>query len=333
MKILLVVLLGVLGTLVLANKALDQTTGLSQLQFEAWTQLWNKAYDTEDEKQFRYNVWVQNADIIADLKLKNKNARFGHTKFGDLTPQEFKKLYLGKVNTSPIAKKSYISVPQLATPIPKEFDWRSKNAVTAVRDQGECGSCWAFSAVETVESQWYLAGNNLTELSVQQVVDCDKGNDDEGCNGGDTPNAYQYIINSGGLEPETQYPYKAEDNKCTFKKTEVLAKISTWKSIAEDKNETEMQMALLQYGPLSICVDAQTWQFYFGGIISFFCGTDLDHCVQITGFSVQSMLGYEFDVWNIRNSWGADWGEYGFIWVERGYNLCGVAEEVTIPIV
>eukprot|EP01121_Diplochlamys_sp_Union-15-3_P006521 TRINITY_DN16_c0_g1_i1.p1 TRINITY_DN16_c0_g1~~TRINITY_DN16_c0_g1_i1.p1 ORF type:complete len:328 (+),score=64.47 TRINITY_DN16_c0_g1_i1:64-1047(+) len=307
---------------------------VQEAEFNAWMRLHNKNYETETERQYRFNVWKANSEIITELRAKNSNARYGHNKFGDLSPVEFASKYLGKISSSAPIDKPTVAISSDIKALPKAYDWRDKNAVTAVKDQGQCGSCWAFSAVETIESQWFLAGHPLTVLSEQQVVDCDLSNGDEGCNGGDTVTAYQYVIKAGGLETEKDYPYTAEDDTCAFKASDVAAKISDWKYVTKNKNETAMQIALMQYGPLSICVDAESWQFYLGGVITDFCGDSLDHCVQITGFSVQNGELYgTYDVWNIRNSWGADWGENGYIWVERDYDLCGLADEVTLPVV
>jgi len=220
--------------------------------------------------------------------------------------------------------------------IPETYDWRDHGAVTPTYNQGQCGSCWAFSATEAIESQWFLAGNQLPSLSPQQIVDCDVGGEDEGCNGGDTPTAYEYVIKAGGMETQDAYPYTGEDQTCAFSKSKVIAHISNWTYITTDKNETEMQIGLVNRGPLSICVDALSWQFYVGGVISdgFLCGNNLDHCVLITGYSDQKGLDMEtYQVWNIRNSWGEDWGYGGYLYVERGYDLCGVGDEVTIPLV
>jgi len=130
------------------------------------------------------------------------------------------------------------------------------------------------------------------------------------------------------------YPYTGEDGTCAFSKSGVVAKISNWAYITKNKNETQMQIGLVEKGPLSICVDAASWQFYFGGVVSHFCGNDLDHCVMITGFEDYTTWdGVVKKIWLIRNSWGADWGEDGYIYVERGGDLCGVGDEVTVPIV
>jgi len=254
----------------------------------------------------------------------------------DLTPEEFRQMYLMPEGSIKKTTQQYINLPQ-SQAIPVSFDWNDKKAVTPVYDQGQCGSCWAFSATEAIESQWFLAGHSLVSLSPQQIVDCDKGRGDLGCNGGDTPTAYEYVISAGGMDTMQDYPYTGEDDTCAFNAAKVAATIKSWTYITQNKNESEMQLKLLSNGPLSICVDATSWQFYIGGVISSpeLCGNSLDHCVLITGYddAYVDWIGETVQIWKIRNSWGADWGEAGYVYVERGYDLCGVADEVTIPLV
>jgi len=315
----------------------------SQLeQFQQFEKKYNKIYQNEQERQFRMQIFETNLVRINLLNRRQgaNSTVFGVTKFADLTPDEFYSKYLIKdleqkrEKNRASNKKLHLEIPE-GFSIPNSFDWRNKKGIVSpVKDQGMCGSCWAFSATEAIESQWALAGHTLTSLSPQQIVDCDKGRGDLGCEGGDTPTAYEYVIAAGGLDTEKSYPYAGTDQDCKVNNNTRVAKISNWGYITQNQNETEMQAALVLRGPLSICVDATTWQFYFGGVVSWYCARDLDHCVVITGF--QDYTTWDdvvMPIWMIRNSWGSDWGEEGYIYVERGYDLCGVADEVTLPIV
>jgi len=231
----------------------------------------------------------------------------------------------------PVAKPR----PAPAT-LPTTFDWglNRTNIVTPVNNQGECGSCWAFSATETIESVWALAHNGTQHevpLSVQQIVDCDKT--DAGCGGGWPYNAYEYVIKAGGLEPAADYPYRAKNGQCKFNSKDVLAKISSWEYVIKNSTleETTMLNFVATSAPVSVCVDASPWQLYSHGVLSKGCPNqmkDIDHCVQVTGFTTIGGL----QAWRVRNSWGSDWGQDGYLYIERGLNLCAIADVVTIPV-
>jgi C1A family cysteine protease len=268
---------------------------------------------------------------VEQLNSLNSSTIFGITKFFDLTPNEFKTNYLMNITfnksllpEAPIVEK--LNFQQL----PVSFDWRSKSGVvTAVKNQGQCGSCWAFSATETIESVWALANHPLITLSEQQIVDCDKY--DYGCDGGWPYNAYKYVHNAGGQVSESKYPYIGTDGTCHFKLSDVVAKITGWKYITQNMDEKQIQQYIYQYSPVSVCVDASIWQYYKSGVITTRsnCGNSIDHCVQITGWSqINNILA-----WTVRNSWGSDWGDQGFIHIEMGSNVCSIAEVVTVPII
>jgi len=193
-------------------------------QFSQWLTDNQKTY-TGNDYQFRLNVFKSNLQLSQYYNQREGKPVYGVTKFMDLTPEEFRAQYLmpkGKIQHKVDAEM--VPLPE-ATAVPVRFDWNDKKAVTPVYDQGQCGSCWAFSATEAIESQWFLAGHTLVSLSPQQIVDCDKGRGDEGCNGGDTPTAYEYVIAAGGMDTMTDYPYTAEDDTCAFKSSEIAASI------------------------------------------------------------------------------------------------------------
>jgi len=211
-------------------------------------------------------------------------------------------------------------------PLPSSLDWRTKGAVTPVKNQEQCGSCWAFSATEGVESAYFLAKGQLFVLSPQQIVSCDTS--DGGCDGGDLPTAFQYV-QQAGMETDKAYPYTSgngDSGTCIYDQSQVVVHISGFKYATTTGNETAMQAAMMTQGPLSVCVDAETWQNYQSGVITHGCGDSLDHCVQIVGWaSTSTSVPY----WIVRNSWGTDWGLNGFLWVERNKDECGISDEAT----
>jgi cathepsin F len=300
-------------------------------QFIHFQHKYEKVYSAE-EFLLRYDIFKENLKRVEKMNAGKDTPVYGVTKFFDLTPAEFKEHYLMKrtVDTKHLRAGKPVQPVDPKVKIPGSWDWRTKGAVTPVYNQGQCGSCWAFSTTENIESMWNLAGHPLTQLSMQQIVDCDTS--DDGCGGGDPPTAYQYVMSAGGMDPLSDYPYTAEDGYCNFQSSEVAAKISNWQYATQDNDENVMAAKVVSEGPLSICVDAASWQYYNGGIIMHGdgCGDSLDHCVQIVGYATSSD---STPYWIVRNSWGTDWGEQGYLKVERGYDVCGISDEATYAVI
>merc|ERR1712080_237166 len=258
------------------------------------------------------------AKMNAEHVLINGEAVFGVTQFSDLSPKEFKAQYL---NYIPVNHTVERVIPTFDGPIANDIDWVSKGHVTPVKNQGQCESCWAFSATAAIESYAQLAGKGLKVLSAQQINSCDKR--DGGCNGGNTETAFEYVKSAGGIETEADYPYTSRGGstgRCKFESGKIAVSITGYHSVS--RGESALKQAM-NAGPASLCLAASSWQSYRGGILSR-CVNQVDHCVQGTGYSGDSY-------WRIRNSWGTGWGESGFIRLAQGKDLCKVSDDTTYP--
>jgi cathepsin F len=278
-----------------------------------------KSYDNDDVFLHRFNIFRENLKRIEQWNAESTGAVYGVTQFSDLTPQEFKSLYLMNVTRPPNAT-TYLTFPGVEAPT--TFDWRTKGAVTNVKNQGQCGSCWAFSATSNIESVVKLGGQSMPILGPQQMVDCDK--DCYGCQGGWPSKAFNYVAKAGGQDTESAYPYTGRDGSCKFKTQGIGAKIKGYHSISRD--EKQMQAGLSTTAPFSICVDASQWSHYKSGVMrSNQCGRGIDHCVQLVGYDSTANPPY----WMVRNSWGTGWGVSGYIYLEMFKDTCAMAEQVT----
>jgi len=290
--------------------------------FTDFTVKYEKTYADDAEWAHRLGVFAENVEKVTlqnrDHLLLGGEAVFGITKFSDLTAAEFKSQYLNYIprDESTVTREEVVADGELADSV----DWRTKGAVTPVKDQGQCGSCWAFSATEAIESYAFLAGQKLQELSPQQINSCDKV--DLGCNGGNTETAYEYVVKNGGIATEESYPYTSGGgNTGTCKNKPSAVTISGYTSV--QKGESNLKSAL-NNGPVSICVAADAFQSYSSGILKS-CPGQIDHCVQAIGYSTTG------NYWLVRNSWNTNWGEDGLIRVEMGKDLCHIADDVTFP--
>jgi C1A family cysteine protease len=265
---------------------------------------------------------------------------FGITKFSDMFADEFAATHLGYKPGDGRSDVPVLSTDDLPT-APDSVDWREKGAVTAVKDQGQCGSCWAFSTTESIESAVFMSTKKLPTLSTQQIISCDKG-EDEGCNGGDTVTAYKYVEKAGGLDTASDYPDKSHKSgktgKCTWDKKK-SAKVTGFtfatkqctRGACKNQDENAVATAMAAKGPISVCLNAAAsgWQNYKRGVFSKTCSSaasKMDHCVQIVGYDKSGATPY----WILRNSWNTDWGIKGYMHLKMGTNMCGVANEATI---
>ncbi|CAH1791819.1 unnamed protein product, partial [Owenia fusiformis] len=298
-------------------------------QFHMFKEKFNKQYIDEMEEERRFKIFRVNMKKVRFLQeTEQGSGQYGITEFADIDEDEFRKTHLTpKWDLSENHNLAKAEIPNVEAP--DAFDWREHNAVTEVKNQGSCGSCWAFSTTGNIEGQWAIKRSKLVSLSEQELVDCDKI--DEGCSGGLPSNAYEEIMRLGGLENEKDYPYEGKNDKCEFISGDIRVYING--SVNISKNEGDMAAWLAQNGPISIGINAFAMQFYFGGIShpwSIFCSPgSLDHGVLIVGYGTKNGEPY----WIVKNSWGKSWGEEGYYLVYRGSGVCGLNQMCTSSIV
>ncbi|KAJ0643478.1 putative cathepsin F [Helianthus annuus] len=310
--------------------------------FNQFKTKFGRRYATEEEHDYRMKVFKANLRRAERHQVLDPTAQHGVTKFSDLTPAEFRKKYLGLKKSLKLPADAN-KAPVLPTNgLPEEFDWREKGAVTPVKNQGSCGSCWSFSTTGALEGSHFLQTGELVSLSEQQLVDCDHECDpaeynscDSGCNGGLMNNAFEYILKAGGLQKEEDYPYTGIDGTCHFDKSKIAASVSNFSVVSAD--EDQIAANLVKYGPLAIGINAAWMQTYIGQVsCPYICSKqNLDHAVLLVGYAAAGYAPLRFKdkpYWIVKNSWGADWGEDGYYKVCSGYNACGMNNMVSAVV-
>jgi len=281
-----------------------------------------KKYSSVKERAQRLEIFTENLARIAEMKVLDPSAEYDHlSPFADWSIEEF--TARNTLQQSPAVLQSETRTAALDTSsLPESFDWRTQGAVAPVKNQEQCGSCWAFATVAGIEGANFLETKKLLSLSEQELVDCDKV--DQGCGGGLPSNALDYLKKNGlGEELEGDYSYKAVNGQCEAKKSSEKVFVQSWQ-VVDGKDEDQLAAALVKYGPLPIGINASPMQMYRGGIANpsdLVCNPKrLDHGVAIVAFGVEKGTKY----WVIKNSWGETWGEKGYYRVVRGKGKCGL---------
>ena len=309
-------------------------------EFRDYVQEYNKTYNSTADYWYRYSVFKSNYEKINLVNSYNRSYSLGINKFADLTGNEFSKAYFGLGTNSTKynnMKNDYVRdtrfVDVQVSSLPDAVDWRADGLVTDVKDQGQCGSCWAFSAIATLEGQHSRKLGKLVSLSEQNLVDCAGNFGNEGCDGGWPNAALSYVRYNSGVDTESSYPYEAIDESCEFNKTDIGSLVGKVINITSG-NYTQLMNAIANVGPISVAIDAESdFQFYKSGV---FESTDcdpqaLDHAITVVGYGV-SHGGKKYYL--IKNSWGADWGQDGYIYFSRDVeNMCGILQNTCYPIV
>merc|ERR1712072_1588631 len=294
-------------------------------EFGKFVSEYKKDYTGVDDFHGAFGTFKTNLKMINEHNAAAKPFTMAVNQYADMDFETFSKRVLGYRFVNSSAPATHEVTGNAASSV----DWRKEGIVNAVKNQGQCGSCWAFSAIASLEGANAQSGNKLPNLSEQQLVDCSGSYGNMGCNGGLMDNAFNYLIKeSHGDDSESSYPYKAVDGSCKFNKADIAGTLSSFKDIPQG-NENSLQDAVSgRVVSIAIAV-VSDFQFYSGGIYdSKACqGAQLNHGVSIVGYDTSS------EFWIVRNSWGATWGEAGYIRMKMGENLCGLANAASYPVV
>tara|TARA_Y100001970_G_C14185871_1_gene832564 strand:+ start:945 stop:1940 length:996 start_codon:yes stop_codon:yes gene_type:complete len=301
-------------------------------KFQHFIHKFDKSYQNLQELKERFEIFTDNMKFAEIENARGHSYELGVTPFADLSEDEFR-AFKGLRLDGPFSNRCD-KYKYAGDDVPSYMDWRKNDAVTPVKDQGQCGSCWSFSATGAIEGAWSIKNNKLVSLSEQQLVDCSKSYGNHGCNGGLMDGAFHYVMDNGLCE-ESAYPYNAKGGECAADECKSVVSLSSCVDVTPN-NQIHLREAV-SYGPVSIAIEAdtKTFQLYKSGVItSDACGTKLDHGVLIVGYGEEDGVLY----WLVKNSWSSSWGDEGYVKIERSTSendkgICGIAMQPSYPVV
>lgn len=304
------------------------------VNFHEWVNTYNVEFQSNHHLYETMQKWIYNDNYINEINSQGRSYILGHNQFSGMDTDDFRE-YMQNTNLTISLKNSTNNQT-----IPESVDWRTQNAVTPVKDQGQCGSCWAFSTTGSLEGIYAIQTGDLVSFSEQQLVDCDNfkhGGKDHGCNGGLMDNAFSWIHENDGLCSEESYPYisgSGATEKCqTTCDNLPTSQIQSWVDV--ESSDNALMQAIAQQ-PVSVAIEADQidFQLYKSGVLTSDCGTTLDHGVLVIGYGTENDENYYL----VKNSWGTTWGDEGYIKLGRGqqYNdgqgQCGILLQASYPV-
>ena len=305
----------------ITNDVINDTVFPNHTDYITFTEKYNKTYDFNN-----YLIYKDNLNYINDMNSRNLTYNLEVNFFIDI------KFNMVKFNKKNECHNCFTESTDI---IPESIDWRTQNAVTHVKNQGQCGNCWAFSSTGSIEGAWAIKNHNLYNLSEQMLTDCSRNYGNNGCRGGLMDNAFKYVIDNGGLCTEKEYPYIGNDSICLQNQCNNVVKINSYTDVKP--NDESILKRAVAIGPVSVAIQANvsSFRFYKSGVYQDpECGDQLDHGVLVVGYGTDQDLDY----WIVKNSWSPERGDNGYIKILRNdansnSGMCGIASQPSFPIV